>query len=367
VNLFRNELHYPPAPAVFDVLRSFTGPELSEYATSSPLTAKLADLYDIDQANIVLGQGAEDILTQAFQQLVNPGERVLIPSASWWYYRVLVERVRGIALDYPVREDGDDYTVDVDELLRLHGRVRPRVILLTTVSNPTGNRFPMHRLTEVLEQCRDSIVVVDDAYGDFCDDFDTAWLAQLTREHHNLLVARTLSKLYGLAGARIGYGVGSVGIIDDFTSAMVRSLGHNRLSEALGVAALGSSDYYRTIKKLIAESRDHLADTLRPLPGVRVFESAANFQLVWFAPELAPWVHSHLDSRGMLVKWLDEPGFEGKVYARISVGTTAEHARVTDLIAKMTRIRMMGEPRPPTRGDLIPAYQLAARAAGAPS
>jgi histidinol-phosphate aminotransferase len=357
IDLWRNENHYGPAPACFDVLRNVTSAQLHDYARTSPLTDGLAEILGVDRARISLGQGAEDLLTQALQLSVEPGDRVLIPSASWWYYRILVARVLGLAIEYPVRELGDEWVTDVDELLAEHRANPARVILLTTVSNPTGATFPIEDIPRVCEACPDAIVIVDDAYWGFGDDADPATLARLTDEHPNLILLRTFSKLYALAGARIGYAV-----TGDDTAALAkhlaRSLGHNRLSEALGIAALGSPEYYAMVRKAIVEDRDRFAAAVGRYPGVTAYRSAANFQLVRFPASTAARVRDALTGAGLVVKWLDEPDFVD--CARITIGTTAEHDYVRQVVMGGLG-ELPGRARVNSRADFLAAY---ARAGG---
>jgi histidinol-phosphate aminotransferase len=362
VNLWRNENHHGPSDAVMAAFHAITKETLREYARSSPLKQLLSREFGIHPAAIVLGQGAEDILTHTLQVLVKPGDRVLIPSASWHYYRTLIRRVRGMIVEYPVVENGLDWVTDVDALIAEHHANPTKVILLTTVSNPTGALFPHDRLEEILDACPDAVVVVDDAYGDFRFDLPPSWLVSLTLQYPNLIVIRSQSKLHSLAGMRIGYGVFGAGTAE-VGDTMVRSLGHNRVAESLAVAAQLDVSFNDKVRKTIAADRDRLSEALSLWPQVKVYRSWANFQLIRFYSVAVPEVVAALDADQLIVKWWTGDAAEAEPVfancARISVGTTEEHDRVR-LAITAGLLKVYGRPLPRTwhRGDLTDVYCL---------
>jgi histidinol-phosphate aminotransferase len=329
VHLDRNENHYGPAPACLAALRSVEPALLHDYTRDfergyySELSRRLAELHGVDEKQIVLGYGCEDILKQAVHHGLRAGERCFVPSASWWYYGAIASEVDGVTVRYPLVETERCYRYDLDQLFDLHRRNRARVLLLATPNNPTGNVIEPALLPAILERFRDAMVLLDEAYWGFGEG--GADSARLTAEYPNLLVLRTFSKLYGLAGARIGYGVAGRGL-EGFLKFSARYLGYCRVSERLALAALSSPEYYAGIREKMSIDGRLFVELLRRFDGIRAYDSAANFLLVRFPERVAGPLRRELEARGLYAKFLDEPDFLH--CARISLGTEEENARL---------------------------------------
>lgn len=337
--LDRNENRYGPAPECLAVLRD-VGPELLFNYTRdfqkgyySDLSRRLAEIHGVPERRLVLGYGCEDLLKQAVHHWVAQGERCLIPSASWWYYRSVADEVGGVTVQYPIIEERTSYRYDVDALLRIQRETPARILLISSPSNPTGNRFPAERLPEALAVFRDAIVVYDEAYWGFTEN-PTSDVAAMTHDHPNLLVLRTFSKLYGLAGARIGYGIAGSGL-ESFLKFAARNLGYNRISERLALAAISNPDYYAGIRRRMIADRNMILETLRGFAGVRAYDSDANFVLARFPSSAVAYVKEELDRRGLIVKFLSEPDFVH--CARITLGTSEENARLVTAFHEILR------------------------------
>ncbi|MCB1183616.1 aminotransferase class I/II-fold pyridoxal phosphate-dependent enzyme [bacterium] len=326
----RNENRFGPAPACLEVLRKADTELLFNYTRAfrrgaySDLSLRLAAMHGVDEHRIILGYGCEDILKEAVHHFVAPDEAVLIPSASWWYYTAIADEVGGITVQYPLIEEETTYRVDVDALIAQRERHAPALVLIASPNNPTGNRMPRADLIRVLEAYRDTPVVLDQAYfgldPDEADDY-----AELVARFPRLVILRTFSKLFALAGVRIGYGITGTGLAD-FERFCARNLGYNRISERLALAALDSPDYYRDIARRMAADRERFYEFFRALPGCRIYDSAANFVLVRMPEHVCPGLKAVLDEAGLVIKFFTEPAFLG--FARISLGTTEENARL---------------------------------------
>ena len=324
--LDRNENRYGPAPECLAALREI-GPEtLFNYTRDfqkgyySALSRRLSEMHGVDEDRILLGYGCEDLLKQAIHHFVRSGERCLIPSASWWYYRSIADEVGGVTVEYPIVERPDSFDYDIGALLRIQRETPARVLLIASPNNPTGNVFPRGRLPEILDAFRDAVVVFDEAYFGFAEE-PAEEAAELARRHPNLLVLRTFSKLFGLAGARIGYGIAGTEM-DDFRRFASRNLGYSRISERLALAALSNPDYYARVRKSMVADRRRILETLRMFPGVEAWASEANFLLARFPPSQVAGVKAELDRRGLVLKFFTEPAFAH--CARITLGTPDE-------------------------------------------
>ena len=333
----RNENRYGPAPACMQVLRQADNDVLCNYSRAfqhgyySELSARLADRHGLDEKRIILGYGCEDILKEAVHHFLPAGHTVLIPSASWWYYHSVAAEVGGVTVEYPLRPAKDRYEYDVEALIRLRETAKPSLVLLASPNNPTGNSLSRADLRRLLEAYRGVPFVLDQAYYGFVPSGPDDYSA-LVAEFDNLLILRTFSKLYALAGARIGYAMCGSGMAD-FKRFCARNLGYNRVSERLALAALDSQEYYGRVAAGMSRSRQRLYELFRSFPGCEIYESEANFVLVKMPTEMAAHLERELVARGLIVKFLKEPGFLD--HARISLGNDAETDHLIETIRSL--------------------------------
>jgi len=331
----RNENRFGPSPDCLEVLRTAQPEMLFNYTRAfqqgsySDLSRRLAEMHGVAERRIILGYGCEDILKEAVHYFLEEGRTILIPSASWWYYVAIADEVGGVTVQYPLVEREEDYVFDVDRLIAMREEHEPGLVLIASPNNPTGNILAHEDLVRVLDAYADTPVVLDQAYFGMTAEPQDDAAARLTDAYPNLLVLRTFSKLYALAGVRIGYGITGLRL-DGFRQFCARNLGYNRLSERIALAALDDPAYYRDLACRMEADRQAFYRLFRGYEGCRVFESAANFVLVKFPAGVAPVLKEALDRRGLVVKFFTEPAFIG--YARISLGTDVENAQLRQAI-----------------------------------
>jgi histidinol-phosphate aminotransferase len=335
--LDRNENHYGPSPRCLSVIRQASTELIACYTRDfkhgyySELSQHLCQRHGIEEKRIVLGYGCEDLLKQAVHHYLRAGQPCLVPSASWWYYNAIADEVGGVTVEYPIVERLDSYEYDIDALKRIHSERGCKLLLISTPNNPTGNIFPYARIGEVLEHFRDAIVILDEAYLGFADEPQPD-LAPFVERYPNLLVLRSFSKLYGLAGARIGYGIAGAGL-QSFLRFSARYLGYNRLSERVALAALGDVGYYEDLRRRFARDRRRFYETLGGFEGVRVYRSQANFVLARFPESVLSPLKAGLEQRGLVIKFFSEPAF--KTCARITLGTEPQNTRLLDAFREL--------------------------------
>jgi histidinol-phosphate aminotransferase len=321
--LDRNENLYGPAPQCFDVLRSMTLHDLSVYSrdftrgVKSSLSERLASNLRVPEAQLLLGEGSEDLLKQAVHCYLGPGDTILCPAQSWWYYQALASEVGGETVTYSLKQGGDSYYFDVDEMIALYEKVSPRIVLIASPNNPTGNTFPDDHLRKLVDAFRESIVILDEAYWGFSNSADDR-ISAFAAEYRNLIVLRTFSKYYALAGARIGFAVvgKSLGRLTKFAA---RYLGYNRISEALALAALDSTEYYNSVRKKMLRDREDYYGYFDGLSEYKAFRSDANFVLVRIPTVDTEPLRNFLLHRNIRIKFFSEPEFQNCV--RITIGT----------------------------------------------
>lgn len=341
IYLDRNENLYGPAPKCFEALCTIGIEELSTYSrdfargVKSRLSERLASELHVPESQILLSEGSEDMLKQAVHCYLGPGEKILCPAQSWWYYQKVAAEVGGETITYALREGADSFYYDVDELVGLYRKESPRVVLIASPNNPTGNSFPDADLRKLTEAFRESIVVLDEAYWGFADS-SNEHIADLIGQYRNLVVLRTFSKYYALAGARIAYtAVGaSLSRLTKFAS---RYLGYNRISEALALAALDSPEYYAKISNQMREDRQSYYEYFSRQSGFRCFRSDANFVLVRIPSGLKAPLQRILQDCRIVIKFFSEHAFEDCV--RITIGTKEQNRRTIAALEELSGSR----------------------------
>ncbi len=328
--LDRNENQYGPSPACYDVLRHANLEQLSLYSRDfakgrkSELSQRLADEIGIPEERVLLSYGSEDMLKQVVHCYLHQGERLLLPQQSWWYYKKIAKEVHGDHVEYPLYERRSRFEFDVDDIIRLYHMHRPHVILIASPNNPTGSSMKQTDLSRLINTCSSSVIVLDQAYYGF-ENTDNNHLRDFLNAHPRLVVLRTFSKYYALAGLRIGYTcVGAdLSHLIEFSA---RYLGYNQLTEKIALAALSDKAYYERINGYMREDKAMYIREMNKLEGFKAFESDANFMLVRFPVEHKKLLQDGLKQRGVIVKFLDDPGVTDCI--RITIGTREQNALV---------------------------------------
>ena len=320
VNLNVNENPYAPsADVIEDIARAVAAAAstLNRYPDreARELRTALADYlgHGLTADRVWAANGSNEVMLHVLQAFGGPGRTALSFAPT---YSMYPEYARDTHTRWVTGQREDDFTVDVDRAVALIGEERPDVVLLASPNNPTGTALPLELLQAVLDVTT-GVVVVDEAYAEF-RRAGTPTALELLDDHRRLLVSRTMSKAFALAGGRLGYVAADAAIIDALR--IVRLPYHlSAVSQATALAALrNSAELLARVDELRA-ARDDLTAWLRGR-GHEVAESDANFVLFGrFADRHAVW--QGLVDRGVLIR---ETGPEG--WLRVSVGTPDEMA-----------------------------------------
>ncbi len=334
IYLDRNENQYGPAPACFEALKNIDKIELYEYSrdfsrgVKSRLSERLAKDFGIDEKNVMVSYGGEDILKQAVHCYIHKGEKIMIPAYSWWYYKKISDEVEGIKVEYPIVEGKDSFYYDIEGMLKVYEVEKPGLVLISSPNNPTGNRLELDQLKFVLEKMKNTIVVLDEAYTLFYNQ-DISHIKELLKQYPNLIIIRTFSKYYGLAGIRIGFA-----LMGDnhakFNMFSARYLGYNRISELIGMAALDSTAYYYDLRIKMAADMEMFTTEFNNMPGFKAFKSYSNFILVEIPSVIKDDLKKYLTERNMIVKFMAEDGLFN--HLRITIGTQEQNKLLMKMI-----------------------------------
>jgi histidinol-phosphate aminotransferase len=338
VKLNTNECPYPPSPRVGEALRQEVGEGAEAGASlrlypnprSSPLRAAAAQLHarecpSLTDANVCIGNGSDDILNLLIRAFVTREATAGFTLPSYSLYPVLVEI-----------QDGAMQTIAFDRAMRLPvdriASSTARAFFLTSPNAPTGVAFSNEELDYVLTRYR-GLFVVDEAYAPFANQNAIPLLAK----HPHLVVVRTLSKAYALAGIRVGYALAHREIVD-LLDRVRDSYNVNRLSQVAALAALGDSAYYDGVIARVKATRDAALAEFAQRRGWFTYPSQSNFLFTEpknargeSGPGVAKAAYDFLFSRKVLVRHFPSHALTAP-FLRISVGTDAEMRVLSEIL-----------------------------------
>jgi len=325
--LDRNENMFGPAPECISILRSMSSDNLSTYSrdytrgVKSVLSETLAAYFRIPEERLLLSYGCEDMLKQIVHCYLGTGDTMMVPQYSWWYYNAIAGEVGGNVVHYPMHSDSSTFYYNNDEIIAHVKSAHPKLLFFASPNNPTGNSLPPDLLHHVLRSNSDILVVVDEAYFGF-NGVLSATVPRLVHEYPNLAVLRTFSKLYGLAGLRIGYCcVGTA--YEKLIAYCHRYLGYNTVSELLAMAAFRSERYYAALGATIAAERERYYDCIASFEGWKAYQSDANFILVKVPSSDIENLQRQLQEAKFAVKFFADEEFLSHI--RITIGTPEQN------------------------------------------
>ncbi len=331
IKLNTNENPYPPCAAVLDALRAIAPDALRRYPppAADELRAAAAALHGVSSDQVVAVNGGDELLRLAFTTFVEPGAPIGIIEPSYSLYPVLAE-IHGAQV---VRADAeDDWSTPRDLGSRMR-RAGVKLLLLVNPHAPSGRLTSAARIGQIAGEL-DGVLLVDEAYVDFVDPELGHDVVPLLATHDNVLVLRTFSKGYSLAGLRVGYGLGAASLIAPLLWKTRDSYNLDAIAQRLATVALQHrAEAAKTWRDVRAE-RGRLCERLGALGFELAAESQANFVLARVPPgALAPGLLRGLEERGVLVRYFDASRLRDAL--RITVGTPAQNDRLLAALAEL--------------------------------
>ena len=319
IKLNTNESPLPPSPRVIEAIKEAATDALRLYPspTGAPAREAIARRFAVDKAQVALGNGADDLIEVCFRAFVDAGDRVAFPTPTYPLLEVLCRVHEAVASRHPTEEP--------HELPPSLGPDPAPLKFIVNPNSPTGASF-FFRDIEAAVAASTGVVVIDEAYVDF-GPFNCL---QLLKHHDNVLILRSFSKSYGLAGMRIGFALGNRGLIERL-DAVKDSYNVDRLAIAAAVAAIEDEAHHRAIVDTVMHGRDFL---LERLPGLRfdLVAPSANF-VFCRPPKPATEVVAALRERKILVRHYDRGPIAG--WIRITVGTREQLRALLDALKEI--------------------------------
>lgn len=311
VKLNTNENPFPPSPKVMQAIQQIEPEQLRRYpnATADAFRRAAADVLEVSADMIMAGNGSDDVLAVAMQTFLSAGDTLAYPNPTYSLYPVLAELDDVKVAEVPWEKD---WSLPIDALLA----TKARAIFLANPNAPSGTSISPQKIEEL---CKDfkGVVLIDEAYVDFADDN----CLPLVRDHENVVITRTLSKAYSLAGLRFGYAVAQAGVIQEMNKAR-DSYPCDAISLVAATAAISDQEYARKTWEHVKAERQRVSSELTQL-GWKVLPSHANFIFAAAPDGAGKRAYLALKEQGILVRHFDKPGLSDKI--RITIGTSQEN------------------------------------------
>ena len=331
IKLNTNENPYPASPQVAAALAQIQVADLRRYPspTAQQFREAAARYHGLDSGNILPTNGGDELLRLAITTFAGPGDVVAIAEPSYSLYPVLTEVQDCKLLPIPLL---DNWSLPTNFVAMLND-AGARLALLVNPHAPTGLLMSVDRLVEIASSFH-GVLVVDEAYVDFVDPDKQYDLTPAIRQHNNLLILRTMSKGYSLAGLRFGYGIGAEDLLAPMMFKTRDSYNTDFISQQLATAAIESVDVTRQSWQQVREQRTRLSEELNEL-GLPCLPSQANFVLSQCQnAESARDIYLRLKDSGILVRYFDQDRLRDKL--RITVGTPEQNQRLLEQLRVLT-------------------------------
>jgi histidinol-phosphate aminotransferase len=313
VKLNTNENPYPPSPAVIKVLAEVSTEQLRRYPDpkGSAFRQAAAEINGVQPENIMCCNGGDDLLVIAFQAFCDENRPVAYPVPTYSLYPVLANLQNCKAIEVPF--DGE---------FNLPAKLSGTGAALTIICNPnapTGTFIDVGELASLADELT-GVLLIDEAYVDFAE----ANCTTLVKDFDNVIILRSMSKGYSLAGIRFGYAIAQPALIAGLMK-VKDSYNVDAVAIALATAAIKDQQYFRENVEKIKENRKELTEQLRLL-NFEVPNSSANFVLAASKSCKASEIYDKLVQRGIYVRYFDRPGVDDKL--RITVGTKEQNQKL---------------------------------------
>ena len=320
IKLASNESPYPPSPKVLKAIQGSLK-ELNRYPDGNCyyLRQKLAQSLKVNPGQLIFGNGSDEIIVLAVRAFVNQGDEVVIAGPSFLIYEIASQmagaEIKAVALK--------NFYYDLPKMKEAVNK-KTKIIFLGNPDNPSGKYFTQPQMEAFLEGLSSSILVlIDEAYYEYVKTKDYVHSINLLKKHKNIFITRTFSKMYGLAGLRIGYGIGDPEIVN-YLNRLREPFNVNSVAQRAALACLEDKGYYEGLLRKINEGKKFLYKNFKKL-GLDYVESFTNFILVKAGRGDTSLMIQILLKNGIIVRDMSSWGLKG--YIRVTIGTDLENKK----------------------------------------
>ena len=320
VKLNTNENPFAPSPEVEKVLKNFSADQMRRYPDprADALRIAISERNNLQKENVIVGNGSDDILTMIFRAFTSSDKAMAMLYPSYSLYGELAAMQCAKVIRIALTEKS--FALPDDLLEQAKGA---NLLMLTRPNAPTGNSFSLECVENICKNF-DGIVTIDEAYADFAQDN----CMELVKKYPNVIVMRTFSKSYALAGLRLGYAVSSQQIIEGLMK-LKDSYNVDMLSQHIALAAYNDTEYFA---RRIAEVKNMRAELKKELEklGFYCVDSESNFLFAMAPDGDGERCFRELRKEAVIVRYF--PGEKTGRYVRITIGNENENARLLEVL-----------------------------------
>ena len=283
--------------------------------TPKRLAAAIAESYDnkIDPSQVIISDSGSSVIEIITRGLLTEGDEYIVTNPTFQLYRILGNKMAAVQVD--VRLQGDDFTLDVDGILNAITD-RTRIIYITNPNNPTGTIFPEEQLDRLFDALPDHLVVVhDEVYEKFVESKSYTTALKWILQGKNIIGLNSFSKMYGMAGMRLGYGYTTPKLAEYFTK-LTKPFSTNRIALEAGIAAVKDKEFLQKSVDHVHKAKKYLYQELDRI-GVKYWKTEANFILI--KTEQSPTeLEEFMVTKGIMVRPVNYFGADG--CTRVTIG-----------------------------------------------
>lgn len=318
IKLNTNENPYPPSPQAIDVLRHLDSEWLRRYPDpyANEFRQAVSQVLDVPLDWVIVSNGSDDLLNLIVRACAEPGRQVVYPMPTYVLYRTLSQMQPAETVEIPY---GEDYHLPFEELVTANGAIT----FIASPNSPSGHEVPIEELRDLAAKLS-GILVIDEAYVDFAESS----ALPLVKEFENVIVIRTLSKGYSLAGLRLGFGIANPRLLSGLFK-VKDSYNIDAIACLVGAAAMRDQAYKNECIAKVKALRAKLARDLKQL-GFRLWHSETNFLLARPPRGNAEQIYLALKEQGILVRYFQQWNLDDKL--RITVGTDVQNHKLLEAL-----------------------------------
>lgn len=313
IKLNTNENPYPPSPKVLEAIKNNVDETLKLYPdpNGDELKKTLAEYYGLKKGQVFVGNGSDEVLAFSFMAFFNPNESIVFPDITYSFYPVYANIFK---INYNLVPLNEDFTLPVERLFNSDGGV-----IMPNPNAPTGNYIDLEYIEEILNNNKDKVVIIDEAYIDFGGES----AINLVDKYENLLVIQTLSKSRSLAGLRVGFAFGHEDLINGLESVKnsVNSYTLDKLALVGAVEAIKDEEYFQGTRSRIINTRERVTRELEKI-GFNIIPSKSNFIFINHKLIKAEDIFIKLREESILVRYFRQPRIDN--YLRVTIGNDEE-------------------------------------------
>lgn len=330
VKMASNENPLGPSPlAVAALERCLVQAHVYPESSAPELRQALAGRYGLSPDSVILGNGSDEIMQLAAHVFIGPGDEAVMAENAFSMYRIVVEAFAGKPVLVPLRQYRSDLRAMAAAVTD-----RTRLVFLSVPNSPTGTIVSRNEFADFIERLPKEglLLVVDEAYGEYVREENCPRGIDYIAGKVPVIVLRTFSKIYGLAGLRIGYGLAVPWLIE-LLNRVRAPFNVNSLAQIAALAALGDSGHLERSLKMTADGIAYLTAELQGM-GFEVIPTQANF-LTFHVGDNARAVYESLLRQGVIVRHLASFGMAS--FIRVTIGTDADNRRFVDALRRVVR------------------------------